>query len=146
MLAGRCLIAHNAAFERHFLSTFVDRVLAEARYLDTQDLLSLTHPDAPDLRLESFTRMLLGREERHRALDDALDTARVIARVGLGALAGERRYAVARRCLERFAPGSPWLPLVAERRRLRAGRRGARSGRPRGGFARPHPFLLSRPR
>ena len=48
-------------------------------YLDTLDLLALTHPDAPDLRLESFTRMLLGTEERHRALDDALDTARVIA-------------------------------------------------------------------
>jgi Rad3-related DNA helicase len=112
ILAGRTLIAHNTAFERHFLSRFVDAFLADARYLDTQDLLSVTHPDAPDLRLESFTRGLLGSEERHRALDDALDTARVISRIGVAARAGERRYAVARRCLERFAPGSAWRSLL----------------------------------
>lgn len=113
VLAGRTIIAHNAAFERHFLSSQVDPVLANARYLDTQDLLSVTHPDAPDLRLESFARLLLDTEERHRALEDALDTARVISQVGTLALAGERRYGVARRCLERFVPKSLWLQLVA---------------------------------
>jgi Rad3-related DNA helicase len=113
VLAGRTIIAHNARFERHFLSKEVDASLADHRYLDTQDLLSVTHPDTPDLRLESFTRLLLETEERHRALDDALDTARVIARIGLAALAGERRYAVARRCFERFAPNSEWAALVS---------------------------------
>ena len=113
VLAGRTLIAHNAAFERHFLGLLVDRALLDARYVDTQDLLSVTHPDTLDLRLESFTRLLLQKEERHRALDDALDTARVISRIGLAALAGERRYAVARRSIERFAPKSPWLSLVS---------------------------------
>jgi Rad3-related DNA helicase len=112
-LDGRCIVAHNAAFERHFLGKFVDPGLAKARYLDTQDLLSLTHPDTADLRLETFTRDLLGVEEQHRALEDALDTARVIARVGQGARDGEPRYRVARQCLERFVPSSPWLALLS---------------------------------
>ena len=42
-LAGRAVIAHNAEFERHFLSRFVVAELGECRYLDTQDLLSATY-------------------------------------------------------------------------------------------------------
>src|SRR5690606_20926372 len=76
-----------------------------------QDLLAVCHPDAPDLRLETFTRSLLDTEERHRALDDALDTARVVSRAA--AAAGEPRYAAAREALEPFAPDSPWLALLA---------------------------------
>ncbi len=113
-LAGRTLIAHNAEFERHFLSREVDESLGGAQYLDTQDLLAATHPDAPDLRLESFTRALLGTEENHRALDDALDTARVMSRIGVGAGTGERRYAEARTALARFAPDSEWLALLGK--------------------------------
>jgi Rad3-related DNA helicase len=87
--------------------------LAGASYLDTQDLLAVTHPDAPDLRLESFTRDLLGSEERHRALSDALDTLRVLSAAAAGARAGETRYATARDALDAHAPESPWLPLLA---------------------------------
>jgi ATP-dependent DNA helicase DinG len=110
-LAGRVIVAHNAGFERLFLGRCVGGPLAEAGYLDTQDLLAVTHPDAPDLRLETFTRSLLDTEERHRALDDALDTARVVSRAAAGA--AEYRYAAAREALEAFAPDSPWLPLLA---------------------------------
>jgi len=113
-LAGRALIAHNADFERAFLARDVSPTLDGATYLDTQDLLAVAHPDAPDLRLESFTRVLLGREEEHRALDDALDTARVLSRIGVGARSGEPRYATAREALERYAPDSPWLALLAK--------------------------------
>jgi len=113
-LAGRTLIAHNADFERIFLTRCVDAELEDAAYLDTQDLLALTHPDAPDLRLESFTRMLLGSEEQHRALDDALDTARVLSRIGEGVRAGEPRYLTARRAVLRYAPSSPWLALLGK--------------------------------
>ena len=111
-LSGRTLVAHNAAFERSFLSHHIDAKLADAVYLDTLDLLALTHPDAPDLRLESFTRRLLGSEEHHRALCDALDTARVMAVVGAGAARGEPRYRTARHALESYAPDSPWLALL----------------------------------
>jgi ATP-dependent DNA helicase DinG len=124
-LAGRTVIAHNAEFERSFLTRYVDPALAGARFLDTLDLLALTHPDAPDLRLESFTRMLLGSEERHRALDDALDTARVMALAGRGSAEGEPRFVAARRACEGFAPDSPWLALLEKPRQVVAAGREA---------------------
>jgi ATP-dependent DNA helicase DinG len=114
LLAGRTLVAHNAAFDRHFLARCIAPALERETYLDTLDLLSLTHPDAPDLRLETFVRLLLGSEERHRALDDALDTVRVLSRVGAGARAEEPRYRTVRRALESFAPESPWLALLGK--------------------------------
>lgn len=114
LLAGRTILAHNAEFERHFLARFVAPELGAAEYLDSLDLLAVTHPDAPDLRLESFTRMLLGSEERHRALADALDTARVVSAAGRGAAVGEARFRIAARALERFAPDSPWLALLGK--------------------------------
>ena len=113
-LAGRVLVAHNAAFERHFLARFVAPAFADASYLDTQDLLAITHPDAPDLRLETFSRLLLGREERHRAFDDALDTARVLSAIAAASCAGDPRYAAARRALESYAPESPWIALLSK--------------------------------
>ena len=112
-LEGRVVIAHNAEFEQHFLARCVDPALRGQRYVDTQDLLAIAHPDAPDLRLETFTRVLLGGEEKHRALSDALDTARVVAFAAAGARRGERRYAVARGALESYAPDSPWLAVVS---------------------------------
>ncbi len=111
-LAGRTVVAHNAGFERHFLSRCVSPTLEKNRYLDTQDLLAITHPDAPDLRLESFTRAMLRREERHRALADALDTLGVLSEAAAGARRGEPRYGVARGALESYAPESPWLRLL----------------------------------
>ncbi len=111
-LAGRLLVAHNAEFEREFLSRHVARQFRHANYLDSQDLLALTHPDAPDLRLESFARLLLDRTESHRALDDARDTLAVLACVAQGAAEGEARYTTARRALDRYTPASAWLPLL----------------------------------
>ncbi len=111
-LRGRAIVAHNADFERHFLARWIGSELANATYLDTQDLLAVSHPDAPDLRLESFTRSMFGAEERHRALDDASDTLRVMARIAFGADAGEPRYAAARTALSNYAPDSPWLALL----------------------------------
>ena len=114
LLTGRTIVAHNAGFERHFLARYVSPSLADAEYLDSQDLLALTHPDARDMRLETFTRTLLGSEERHRALADALDAARILARVAAGARADELRYRNARRALESHAPDSPWLALLGK--------------------------------
>ena len=111
-LAGRVIIAHNAEFERAFLARCLSPDFKRAVFLDTQDLLALTHPDSPDLRLATFVRTLLGREEKHRALQDALDTAAVLAKVAAGAERGELRYTNARRALDRYAPESPWLELL----------------------------------
>lgn len=116
-LTGRVIVAHNASFERTFLAAYVDETLEKATYLDTLDLLALTHPDAPDLRLESFTRAMLDSEEHHRGLEDALDTARVMAIAGAGAQDGEARYVTAGRALEDFSPDHPWLGLLASGKR-----------------------------
>jgi len=111
-LEGRTLVAHNSDFERHFLTRFVAPEFAQRRYLDTQDLLAIAYPDAPDLRLETITRQLLDRDERHRALSDALDLASVLSVMAAGARSGEARSAVVCDALERFDAGSPWLSLV----------------------------------
>jgi Rad3-related DNA helicase len=114
LLHERVLVAHNAPFEQYFLTRFVAPSFAHANYLDTLDLLALTHPDTPDLRLESFTRLLLGAEEHHRAMRDALDTARVLSGVARGARAGGARYRTARRAFETFAPDAAWLALLGK--------------------------------
>jgi ATP-dependent DNA helicase DinG len=112
LLHGRTIVAHNTDFERHFLSRFISPALGRARYLDTQQLLAIAHPDAPDLRLETVTRLLFQREERHRALSDALDAARVLSRAAAGARRGESRYAIASAAVETYAPTSPWRSLL----------------------------------
>ena len=114
-LGGRILVAHQSDFERSFLKRDIDPKFGSALYLDTQEILSLTHPDASDLRLETFTRRLLGREERHRALDDAIDAACVLAELAKRAKSGERRYREARRILDRHLPESPWISLLSPR-------------------------------
>ncbi len=111
-LAGRTLVAHQASFERHFLARYVSPSLRSARYLDTLELLGLAHPDAPDLRLETASERLFGRRGIHRALSDALDTARLLSLAAAGARAGESRYTTVRAALERYAPRSPWLALL----------------------------------
>ncbi len=111
-LKGRVIVAHNAEFERAFLSSFLSPDFKRAVFLDTQDLLALTHPDASDLRLATFVRELLGREEQHRALQDAIDTAAVLAEIAAGAERGEPRYTTARRALDRYEPASPWLEVL----------------------------------
>ncbi len=113
-LAGRAIIAHNASFERSFLTRCVASDLDRNLYLDTQDLFAFTHPDAPDLRLETIARGLLGSEEKHRALSDALDTLRVISELAVRARRGERRCLVARSALESFVPETPWIALFPD--------------------------------
>jgi len=115
MLEGRVLVAHQADFERSFLEREIDSSLGMAAYLDTQDILALTHPDASDLRLETFTRRLLGREERHRALDDAIDAACVLAEIARGAAEGEARYREARRIIDLHLDHSAWSSLLTPR-------------------------------
>ncbi len=112
ILSGRVLVAHQTDFERSFLTRDIDARLGTASYLDTQEILSLTHPDAPDLRLETFTRLMLGREERHRALDDAIDAACILAELAKGARDGERRCREARRIIDLHLDRSPWSALL----------------------------------
>jgi ATP-dependent DNA helicase DinG len=113
LLGDRVLVAHQGDFERRFLERDIHAGFGSASYLDTEEILAFTHPDAPDLRLETFTRLLLGREERHRALEDAVDTVCVLAALAEGAQAGNPRYKKARRILDRHLDRSPWCALLA---------------------------------
>ncbi|MFP6653991.1 MAG: helicase C-terminal domain-containing protein [Myxococcota bacterium] len=113
LLGGRLLVAHQVDFERSFLERDIDAGFGSVHFLDTQEILAFTHPDAPDLRLETFTRLLLGREERHRALEDAIDAASVLAALAEGAQAGVARYREAGRILARHLAESPWGPLLS---------------------------------
>jgi len=113
-LAGRTLVAHDLQRVRHFLSRDVSPALVRAEGLDTRDLLALTHPDSPDLELESYIAHALGRSSPHRALDTALDLVRLLLAVAEGADADVLRYRNARSALERHAPDSRWLPLLGK--------------------------------
>ncbi|MFK7895487.1 MAG: helicase C-terminal domain-containing protein [Myxococcota bacterium] len=110
-LSGRLLVAHQADFEKSFLSREVHPLLGSARYLDTQEVLSLAYPDAPDLRLETFARLLLDREEQHRAFGDALDAACVLGEIARSAQLGSERALKVRRILNLHLPASPWRGL-----------------------------------
>lgn len=110
-LSGRLLVAHQADFEKSFLGREIHPLLGAARYLDTQEILSLAYPDAPDLRLETFTRLLLSREEQHRAFGDALDAACVLGEIARSTQAGSARALKVRRILNEHLPTSPWLGL-----------------------------------
>ena len=127
-LAGRAIVAHNAEFERALPRAAASAASSRAPPTSTrQDLLALTHPDAPDLRLESFTRIAARqrgapprarRRARHRARDGARrPSARARA---------SRATRVARSALESYAPDSPWLALLGSRA-TRAARREARA-------------------
>jgi ATP-dependent DNA helicase DinG len=120
-LAGRLLVAHDAEIVRRFLVRDLASDLAAARWLDLRDLLAVVHPDAPDLRIETFAhgQPVAGppARPRHgaeggRALDAAFDLARVLARAAEGARAGEARYGAARRILERHRGETAWSALL----------------------------------
>jgi DNA polymerase III epsilon subunit-like protein len=83
---GAIVVAHNAAFEQAFLAGVVD---PGTQFLDTLELACVLRPELTGHSLESLARELLGRTERHRALDDVLDTLAVLAVLGRGIAAGE---------------------------------------------------------
>jgi ATP-dependent DNA helicase DinG len=113
-LRGRTLIAHESGDVRHFLGRDVSAGLRRAPLLDSRDLLALTHPDAPELRLGSYVERLLGRAAGRRGRGDAIDLLALLAHVAAGSERGDARYLNARRALDRFAPDSPWQALLGK--------------------------------
>lgn len=83
---GTAVVAHNAAFERAFLTGVV---APETPFLDTLELACILRPELESHSLASLAARFLERVERHRALDDALDTVGVLAILHRGALLGE---------------------------------------------------------
>ncbi len=108
------VVAHNARFERSWLIRAVSPRFETHPFLDTVELLAVAYPDTRNLKLDTFCREKLDRRERHRALDDALDTLRVTTGILEDAAAGSFRAVHARDALLTFVPDSPWIGHLAE--------------------------------
>ena len=107
------VVAHNARFEQSWLVRLVGARFAEHPFLDTVELLALVYPDTPNMKLDTFCRAKLARKERHRALDDALDTLRICVNLLSEAQSGSPAAANARHAMRLFRPSSPWLPRLS---------------------------------
>jgi ATP-dependent DNA helicase DinG len=102
------VVAHNAAFEKSWLAQAVSRRFVSHPFLDTVEILALVYPDSSNMKLDTFCRRGLGRGERHRALDDALDMMRVLVGVLVESRAGSPAAANAVAALTHFHPTSTW--------------------------------------
>jgi Rad3-related DNA helicase/inhibitor of KinA sporulation pathway (predicted exonuclease) len=119
------IVAHNKDFEQKWLAEYVNPRFAHHPFLDTIELLALVYPDSRNLKLDTFCRSKLDRKERHRALDDALDTLRIAVGVFTEARDGSPAGANAYRALRSFRPSSPWterLSSLPEAGRLKSAR------------------------
>jgi ATP-dependent DNA helicase DinG len=106
------VVAHNADFERAWLVRAVNPRFDAHPFLDTIELFALVYPDLPNMKLDTLCRTKLGRRERHRALDDALDTLRVVAGILAESREGAPNAANAHAALKAFMPGSRWTPHI----------------------------------
>ena len=102
------IVAHNAKFEQSWLAKRVNASFDDHRFLDTLELLALVYPDSPNMKLDTFCKAKLARKERHRALDDALDTLRITANVFEEARDGFPEGHNAYAALRRGFASSPW--------------------------------------
>jgi ATP-dependent DNA helicase DinG len=107
------VVAHNADFERAWLSRSVSSRFRDHTFLDTVELFALVYPDLPNMKLDTLCQSLLGRKERHRALDDALDTLRIVTEIFAQARDGNPHAANAHAALRAFQPSSPWTVRLA---------------------------------
>ncbi len=102
------VVAHNIDFERSWLTTAASKRFGSHPFLDTIDLLALVYPDSRNMKLDTFCREKLERKERHRALDDALDTLRIVVRVYEESRDGKPHGLNARNAMRAHAPSAPW--------------------------------------
>lgn len=83
-LSGRVFVAHNAAFDWRFVCSEMQRCLGqtlEGRQLCTVRLARKLLPQLPSRSLDGLAHYFgLEIESRHRALDDAVATARMLLR------------------------------------------------------------------
>jgi ATP-dependent DNA helicase DinG len=73
--SGCTVLAHNAVLERALLGPLLPNASV---FLDTLELACVLRPELPSHALAALVRESFDRQERHRALDDALDTLAVL--------------------------------------------------------------------
>ena len=105
---GDCpLIAHNAGFEKAFLSAELNTKLKN-QFMDSMETLALFFPSLESLKLDTIIKHLSIRDsENHRALDDAEDLYKVFLWMKEKFANDESWNLVAQRLLSYFHP-SEW--------------------------------------
>ena len=107
-IGNASLVAHNAPFEQGRLQPLLPR-LQHAIWLDTVDLFPLLFPDTPNLKQDTLTKRVLGRAEKHRGLDDAVDMLQLIAATYAPATTKQDERLDVIGLLQQYSPQSPWL-------------------------------------
>lgn len=105
-ISGLPVVAHNAGFERGFLGGLLP---AATPFLDSLELACVLHPEFASHSLEALARRFFGRVERHRALDDAIDTLALLAQLRDEVVRGEHEELVLGGGLDPAWAWTPWL-------------------------------------
>jgi len=105
-LRGARLVAHDAEFERGFLSGTAS---ATATWLDTLELACVLRPELPAHDLATLDRELLGRTERRGVLSDVADVLAILVRLHDEITKGE--HDVLHDVLPSVERQWPWSPL-----------------------------------
>ena len=108
-VSGLAIVAHNAEFERGFLGGLLP---AGTPFLDSLELACVLHPELSSHSMESLARRFFGRVERHRALDDAIDTLAVLALLHEEVVRGEHEELLLGAGLDPAWPWASWLRRV----------------------------------
>lgn len=107
-IGDAAVVAHNASFEKGWLRSAVSDRFSRHPFLDTVELFALVYPDLPNMKLDTLCRRKLDRRERHRALDDALDTLLIIENMFGESRDGDPAVSNALWALRSFLSQSPW--------------------------------------
>ncbi|MFM7142160.1 MAG: helicase C-terminal domain-containing protein, partial [Alphaproteobacteria bacterium] len=136
-ISGLPVVAHNAGFERGFLGGLLP---AGTPFLDSLELVCVLHPELPSHSMEALATRFFGRTERHRALDDAIDTLALLDLLREEVARGEHEDLVLGPGLDPQWAWSTWLRstfAAGSGFRLRA--QGGGGGRPLGESPRRSP-------
>lgn len=134
-ISGLPVIAHNAGFERGFLGGLLP---AGTPFLDSLELVCVLHPELQSHSMEALAKVYFGRIERHRALDDAIDTLALLEALRDEVERGDHEELILGPGLDPLWAWSDWLRTVFAggrdfRLRIQGGRaRALAGGTPRG--------------
>lgn len=77
-LEDKTIVCHNASFEKSFFSYYIPEI--KNKIIDSMELATILEPYHKEYNLDYLLKELIYEEEyeQHRALDDAIDTLRVV--------------------------------------------------------------------
>ncbi len=113
-IGDRPLIAHNAAFEKAFLTSELKSKINN-QFMDSMEMMALFFPTAESLKLDTIIRQLNIRDaENHRALDDTEDLYKVFLYIKEQLINDAAWNLVAKRLLSYFSVNEwSWADLIS---------------------------------